>query len=357
LAAAIAAAQRGLSVMLADAARPPIDKACGEGIMPDGVAALREFGVELNRVESAPLEGIRFIDSAAQVGARFPLGVGCGLRRTDLHTALAVRAESLGVRLAWGTRVESIGQGEVVAGGETIRSRYIVCADGQNSALRQIAGLGAGKLSRRRYGFRRHYRIAPWSPYVEVYWAGCGQFYVTPVAKDEICLALLTSEPHLRLETALPWFPELRKRLPRALPDAAGWYGRMMGGVTTTRRLPAVTNGRISVLGDASGSADAITGDGLSMAFQQARALAEAMVQDSLAHYQREHDRITRLPRAMGELLLLLEDPKLRSRVFRVFAQAPELFARLLAVHTRSISPAELGVKDCLQFGWRLLCA
>src|SRR5204862_8051575 len=39
LAAAIAARRRGFDVTLADGAVPPIDKACGEGIMPDGIVA------------------------------------------------------------------------------------------------------------------------------------------------------------------------------------------------------------------------------------------------------------------------------------------------------------------------------
>ena len=39
LAAAIAARERGLDVVVADCAVPPVDKACGEGIMPVGLAA------------------------------------------------------------------------------------------------------------------------------------------------------------------------------------------------------------------------------------------------------------------------------------------------------------------------------
>jgi hypothetical protein len=31
--------------VVADSAHPPIDKACGEGLMPDGVAALARLGV------------------------------------------------------------------------------------------------------------------------------------------------------------------------------------------------------------------------------------------------------------------------------------------------------------------------
>ena len=41
LAAAIAARRRGLDVTVADCSVPPIDKACGEGIMPDGLAATK----------------------------------------------------------------------------------------------------------------------------------------------------------------------------------------------------------------------------------------------------------------------------------------------------------------------------
>ena len=62
LAAALAARKRGFQVVVADRARPPIDKACGEGLMPDGVAALREIGVELTAADGVPFRGIRFLD-------------------------------------------------------------------------------------------------------------------------------------------------------------------------------------------------------------------------------------------------------------------------------------------------------
>ncbi len=57
LAAAIAARRLGFDVTLADCSVPPVDKACGEGIMPDGLAAARALGLDLSR----PRDG----DSAA----------------------------------------------------------------------------------------------------------------------------------------------------------------------------------------------------------------------------------------------------------------------------------------------------
>src|SRR6201999_3423768 len=47
LAAGIAARKKGFRVVVADGAQWPIEKACGEGLMPDSVAALRELGVSV----------------------------------------------------------------------------------------------------------------------------------------------------------------------------------------------------------------------------------------------------------------------------------------------------------------------
>ena len=55
LATAIAIRQRGLRVVVADLARPPIDKACGEGLMPQTVAELKGLGVTLGPVAGHPL--------------------------------------------------------------------------------------------------------------------------------------------------------------------------------------------------------------------------------------------------------------------------------------------------------------
>lgn len=58
----------------------------------------------------------------------------------------------------------------------------------------------------------------------------------------------------------------------------------------------------------------------------------------------------------MGELMLAMNDyPWVRRRVFKALSQSPQMFQKLLAMHTRNISPQELGLKDCVSFGWRVL--
>ena len=55
LAAGIAARRRGFQVMLADSAIPPIDKPCGEGLMPDGICALSNLGIAIPAGDSVLL--------------------------------------------------------------------------------------------------------------------------------------------------------------------------------------------------------------------------------------------------------------------------------------------------------------
>lgn len=314
LAAAIAARRRGFTVAVADPMRPPIDKACGEGIMPDGVTAARALGIAL---EGNPFRGIRFNDGVSAAAAVFPNGDGLAMRRTDLHQALVAAAQDAGVRLLWGERVAP---GEVDA-------RWIVGADGGDSRVRRWAGLDAERVEQRRFGFRRHYSIAPWTDFVEIWWADGYQLYFTPIAPNEVSVALLCRDSRLRMDDAVARIPQLARRLG---PSTAA----SRGAVTTTRRLRAVANDRVALVGDASGSVDAITGEGLCLAFQQAHALADALEAGDLTRYAEAHRRLSRRPRVMGKLLLLLDRrPAIRRVAIRAFGAHPPLFARVLAAH------------------------
>ncbi len=353
LAVAIAAARKGLSVIVAELAHPPIDKACGEGIMPDGLAALASLGITLENVSKAPFYGIRFVDSAGEVSAKFREGNGFGVRRTELHSALVKKAEEAGVTLLWGTRVDGTSGQSVHIGDSTVRTRYLICANGQTAKLSKPPEFQTSKIARKRYGFRHHYAVRPWSEYVEVHWADCGQVYVTPVSETQVCIAYITGDSHLRLNDVLCNFPEIEQRLSGLAP-----VSRTAGSITTTRRLRSVCNESMALTGDASGSADAVTGDGLSMSFQQANILAECMAAGDLQAYQSEHRKICRLPCAMGELMLMMHDrPWLRHKVFRAFAANNKIFERMLAIHTGSITPRQFGLRNSFEFGWSVLSA
>ena len=94
-------------------------------------------------------------------------------------------------------------------------------ADGSGSRLRGWAGLAATRRDAQRFGFRRHYRIAPWSDYVEIHWGEGCQIYITPVGADEVAVAVISRDSKLRVTGALERFPALSARL--------GWRGGDFG--------------------------------------------------------------------------------------------------------------------------------
>jgi len=350
LAAAIAARRHGFRVTLADCSAPPIDKACGEGIMPDGIAAARALGIDLNLAGGVPFRGIRFREGQTSVEAAFPHGCGLGIRRTALHRLMVDCAAAAGVGLVWNARVTGLAEGGVIADGRLVRARWVVGADGGQSPVRRWAGLDASHRDSVRYGFRRHYRVASANDLMEIHWGESCQLYITPVGASEICVVFISRDPQLRLDDALPQFPDVARRVATAGPSTLE-----RGGISASRRLKAVWRGNVALVGDASGSVDAITGEGLCLLFQHALALAGALAADDLGIYQAAHRRIGRRPEFMSRLMLLMDARgRLRDRAIRAMASHPRLFAHMLAMHVGELSPSAFAI-DGMALGWRML--
>ncbi|MGZ4788132.1 MAG: NAD(P)/FAD-dependent oxidoreductase [Terriglobales bacterium] len=352
LSAAIAARQQGLRVLVADVAKPPIDKACGEGLMPDSLQALAKLGITLKGVDTGEFRGIRFVGPSDSVEALFPNGEGRGIRRTLLHEALIKRANEAGAELLWKTRVQAR-MGEITLDDQPVRYKWLIGADGHESRIREFARLDAGAAYERRIGLRRHFRVKPWSDKVEIYWGENCQVYVTPIARDQMCVAVIARERPHSFEAAVAKFPALCQHL-----EGAEVISTVKGALTVSRRLPAVTSGRVALIGEASGSADAITGEGLAMCFRQAVALGNALSQASLWLYEREHRRIMNLPQFMGRAMLLMDrNGWIRRRSLAALSASPKIFDRMLSVHVGAVPPASFGLDTAIRFGWGILTA
>ena len=338
LACGIAAASRGLRVEIIDAMQPPIDKACGEGLMPGSLEALAAIGFtdlhqSLSRIETHLLRGIRFVGAKNTAEAAFPSAPGRGIRRTILHQLLLDRATSLGVRFHWQNSVQEftkVRKGVLVhTNRQTLSARYLVGADGPRSRVAAWAGLTDAVVHSRRIGLRQRYTIAPWTDFVEIHWSDYGQAYVTPNSSNEVCVAFIANKKISSPAEAMQHFPMLAEHL-----ATAQLSGRARGSVTLNRRLRRVTAHNVALIGDASGSVDAITGEGLALCFRQAAALSQALQAGKLSRYQRAHSRIQRFPSIMARSLLLMDrSPLVRDLAINLFDRHPSLFSGLLNIH------------------------
>jgi flavin-dependent dehydrogenase len=328
LATAIEARLAGFETLVIDQRKPPIDVACGEGLMPIGVEGLRRLGVEIPERERGVFRGIRYLDGPATAEGRFKQGVGFGIRRTVLHRVLQRRAIDVGVEFRWGERARSLMPEGVETDAGLVRARWLVAADGRHSRLRAWAGLEGRAPRRRRFAVRRHYGIAPWSEFVEVYWSDHAEAYVTPVGPKTVGVAVLSSETPVDFDLLLHRFPPLRARL-----EDAPVVSRDRGAGPFGQRPTGVVRDNLVLIGDASGSLDPITGEGLSVAFAQAQALIRSLKRGRIEEYSVAHRRIWRLPKLLTGLLLVVEQHRwLRRTIVRLFVRFPSMFSILVNV-------------------------
>lgn len=380
---ALAAVRRGLAVRLIDQRRPPMDKPCGEGLMPDGLEILMDLGVD---PPGRPFQGIRYVDGGTVATGTFPDGPGRGVRRTELHRSLVAAAEEAGVDCRWGVAAQGLAEAlkqmpvtshspspacsgglSVLTSKGPLEAPLVVAADGLRSQVRAWAGLHCEASTRpRRFGVRRHFRVEPWGDRVEVHWADGCEAYVTPVSAQEVGVAILWDANQRSgaggFDTLLGAFPGLAARLQEAEPTSSsqgcGPLAQCPRGYVSLRPGPVV------LLGDAAGYLDAITGEGLSLAFQEAVILAHLLAEKQsgkplesvLRRYERRVARLRRLPETWIRLLLFAEvRPWLRRRLVAALARDEGLFSRLLAVHARQRPLGYVGLRGAVRLARGLL--
>ncbi len=324
LAAAIGARLAGLSVVVAEQRVGPIDKACGEGLMPGTLQALAHLGVD---PAGYRLDGISYRDARAHVDHRFSAGPGRGVRRTTLHAALQARAEELGTRQVV-ARVDRVVERDGAVEAAGVRASWLLACDGLHSTVRRLSGLDvparptARRAPRRRYGLRRHFLMPAWTHLVEVHWGPRVEAYVTPVQDDLVGIAIL-GPAGLAYDEALASFPELAERL-----RGAASAGPVRGAGPLHQRTARRTSGRVRLVGDASGYVDALTGEGLRVGLAQAAAAVAHL--DDAAAYERAWTSVTRDYRLLTSGLVAWACSPARAAVVPVARALPPLYGAIV---------------------------
>jgi flavin-dependent dehydrogenase len=201
--------------------------------------------------------------------------------------------------------------------------------------VRAREGLERAAPRRERFGLRRHVALRPWSDEVEVHFGDGVEAYVTPCGRERVGVAVL-----FEASARAPW-PELLSRFPALASRLAGapWDSAPAGAGPLGRAVAARTRDRLVLVGDAAGYVDAITGEGLSLAFEAAldlgrmlpEALARGATRGALRGFDRAQARRWRRYAAAARLVLgLARRPGARRRVLLAAARHPRALARVV---------------------------
>jgi len=327
LVAAICAARAGHRVTVFDPREGPIDKACGEGLMPGALRVLESLSLH---PEGRPLRGVSYQQGPHRVDHLFPERPGRGVRRTHLHELLTARAVNDGViihhRAVTGVEPGDEGVTLQVSADETHRVDFVLACDGLHSSTAKALMIRAGQRGRqtRRFGLRQHFRLAPWSDLIEVHYTDTVEVYITPVADDEVGVAVLGPKG-LHLGDAIDSVPALRDRLAGAIPSSS-----LRGAGPFPQKTRRRTVGRVLFVGDSSGYVDAITGEGLRVGFEQAEAAVAAISAGDPTQYEKTWQRATRNFRVLTSGLTFFATSPLRPLIVPAATALPGVFGAVV---------------------------
>lgn len=356
-AAAMWLARAGWRVLLLERDLLPGDKACGEGILPQGVVELMALGLgeELRRLGAQPFASIRYVlDGGRWAEGRFPQGHGLGIRRLVLDDLLQRAAtRTPGVELRRGALVRDLrcdreGAQVTLEDGRVLGARALIGADGAQSLVRRRLGLDRPVSGPRRWGFRAHLEgCEPPPGRVEVYFRFPGEVYLASVGQGQTLCALLMEErealacrgePDLAFWRQLQAVPTLSRRL-----AGARLTSRVLGRGPLCAAARRPHHDRCLLVGDAAGFLDPVTGEGMALALVSARLAAEtlddALRRDrltaaDLAPYAWRRRAAVRDPLRLTRLALwLARHPRTCRAAVDFLARHPENFAGLLGVN------------------------
>ena len=201
---------------------------------------------------------------------------------------------------------------------------------------------------------------------MEVYSRPGLEAYITPTGEREIGAAFLWDAKRFRprkggddlFPSLLEEFPELREKLAHAPVTNPGGAVGPLHRPTRGQTAPGLL-----LLGDAAGYLDAITGEGLTLAAEQALALEQTVVpllretngrefksipgKKDLRPYQKQYNRITANYYLVTRLMLVLARyPAFFERVVGALDARPDFFAHMLSVNmgTKGLLSVESGV-------------
>jgi geranylgeranyl reductase family protein len=348
-AAAVAARDRGLSVLLVDRAAFPRDKLCGGGLTLRALGIMaRVFGLQPDPALTLTTGHVRLVAGARVLGDLPDAPPLSMVMRRDLDAQLRAEALRRGAE-ALTLRVESVDPAApsiTVAGGRTITARILIGADGATS---RVARALHGRPSAMGFALEIEGPAIPGAAVeLDLTAAVAGYGWAFPKT-GSLTLGvggLATRNPDLK--------PAMAAYVARHGAGADGCKGAF---------LPAghmqAGRGAVLLAGDAAGTADPVTGEGLAWAMESGalagQAAADALALGRPARAACLHARALRPLRAelfRARLLArALHHPRLNARFLNLISATPRLQRRYLSLLAGEIDYADIGLASL----WRMV--
>jgi geranylgeranyl reductase family protein len=306
-AAAITLARAGLDVLVADKARFPRDKCCGDGLTTNALRLIEGLGADPTGAPSwqvidevwvrSPSGRIAELSLRGRGRGAGPGAYGAVVRRAELDASMLWSARQAGAKVSEGDSFVSLARGDddqidvqLSRAGE-VTCRYVVAADGIWSPVRRAAGGGGDGYLGEWHAFRSYWsEVGPEAARHLWVWfdqeALPGYAWSFPLAGGRANVGvMLERRPGVRgaelragFEQVLasPWLRSLVGRKAHQESQTSSWP------IPTAPLGAALTalEGRVLFVGDAARLADPMTGEGVGQALESGiaagRAIAEA---------------------------------------------------------------------------------
>lgn len=301
-AAATTLARSGLDVLVADRARFPRDKTCGDGLTTWALRELEDMGLDPKDVESfTPIRQVR-VSSPSHHTVNYPLpddGLFAAIaRRTDLDAAVLDVARSAGAKVLDGHSCDSAEQSDASARGEpgitlsiadhgTVKARWVIGADGMWSPTRRFLGTAPPNYRGDWHAFRQYFtNVSSQAARELMVWFEPdilpGYVWSFPLGDRSANVGFgIRRDRHWKVGAMAALWREILQR--PALIEALG-AGATAEGPHRAWPIPAnlghapLSAGRALWVGDAAAAADPMTGEGIGQALAMGRWAAEAIL-------------------------------------------------------------------------------
>jgi menaquinone-9 beta-reductase len=357
-ATALTLSRAGYSVTVVDRARFPRDKACGEGLMPPGVACLRRLGVldQVLATRAPRIRGVMYTHGGGTPSAYAPFPTppdggepwGLGVRRTDFDAVLveAVRRAPRvtlfeGVRATGLLRNASGLVSGVITDAGPVLADAVVAADGLHSPLRAAVGWTRPTDGEGRYGIAGHWNLDVGDlDRITVTFAEQQEWYQCPVGPELLLVSSLAGRTRLGV-TARNYDASARAALP--VLQGATLAGRPLSAGQFRQRPRTIAADGMFLVGDAAGYDDPTTGEGMGIGLLLGERLGlhlAALLSGELdrvaveAAYRHDHAELWRnRSRVTALALTIARRPWLSRRAVARAADRPDALGTLLGIN------------------------